>query len=69
MWLNSESREAIIPTHCFSPNDIEICAAFGIAREFDAHVNFTGTGSLNWSLKNAVLSAFFAGINFNQTSP
>lgn len=43
-------REVLIHAHYLSQKDIEICAAFDIADEFDTHTNFPGIESLHQSL-------------------
>jgi hypothetical protein len=44
-------REILIHGHYLSPKDIEICAAFDIADEFDMHTNFPGIESLHQTLR------------------
>ena len=43
-------REVLIHSHYLSQKDIEICAAFDIADEFDIHLNFPGIESLHQTL-------------------
>jgi hypothetical protein len=44
-------REALIHAHYLSQKDIEICAAFDIADEFDTHTNFPDIQSLHQTLR------------------
>ena len=44
-------REALIHAHYLSQKDIEICAAFDAADEFDTHPNFAGIESLHQTLR------------------
>ncbi len=44
-------REVLIHSHYLSQKDIEICAAFDIADEFDIHTNFPGIQSLHQTLR------------------
>lgn len=44
-------REVLIHGHYLSQKDIEICAAFDIADEFDTHTNFPGIESLHQTLR------------------
>lgn len=43
--------EVLIHAHYLSQQDIEICAAFDIADEFDTHTNFPGIESLHQTLR------------------
>lgn len=49
-------REVLIHGHYLSQKDIEICAAFDIADEFDIHHNFPGIESLHRSLQEQYAS-------------
>ncbi len=44
-------REVLIHAHYLSQKDIEICAAFDIADEFDIHTNFPDIDSLHQTLR------------------
>ena len=44
-------REVLIHAHYLSQKDIEICAAFDIADEFDTHTNFPSIEALHQSLQ------------------
>ncbi len=44
-------REILIHAHYLSQKDIEICAAFNIADEFDIHTSFPGIESLHQTLQ------------------
>lgn len=44
-------REVLIHGHYLSQKDIEICAAFDIADEFDTHPNFPGVETLHQTLR------------------
>jgi hypothetical protein len=44
-------REALIHAHYLSQKDIEICADFDVADEFDIHPNFPGIESLHQTLR------------------
>jgi hypothetical protein len=44
-------REVLIHAHYLSQKDIQICAAFDIADEFDIHTNFPGIESLHQTLR------------------
>ena len=46
-------REALIQAHYLSQKDIEICAAFDIADEFDTHPNLPGIEALHQTLAAA----------------
>lgn len=47
----AQIREVLIHDHYLSPKDIEICAAFDIADEFDIHTNFPAIESLHQTLR------------------
>ena len=49
-------REVLIHAHYLSQKDIEICAAFDIADEFDSHTNFPGIESLHQTLRTIYLA-------------
>ena len=44
-------REVLIHAHYLSQKDIEICAAFDVANEFDTHPNFNGIEPLHQTLR------------------
>ena len=50
-------REVLIHAHYLSQKDIEICAAFDVAKHCDTHTNFSGIKSLHKSLQEKYVFA------------